>query len=272
MSPFWCEQPRDFIGVSGADALTYLHSQISQDIRGLADGGAAYSFVLQPMGKIDALVRIVRRSAEEFVIDTEPGFGDIVIARLNRFRIRVKVDITPLALRCVSLRGVSGPIDGAVPALGRDDAFDLIGESPVAPPGMRAGSASDLLAARIEAGWPVMGREITDASIPAETGVVAESVNFTKGCYPGQELVERMDSRGSQAPRFVRRLRGAGEVAVGDEITRDSGVVGHITSLATSDHVWVALAVVARSTQPGDMVTVSGREVAVEASRPSAGL
>ncbi len=270
MSPFWCGHPRDFIRVSGVDALTYLQSQISQDIRGLADGGAVYSFVLVPMGKIDALVRIVRHSAEEFVLDTDPGYGAAVIARLNRFKIRVKVDVVPLALQCIAVRGARDPIDGAVPAWGRDDAFDLIGESPVAPAGVHEGSLVELLAARIEAGWPAMGSEITEASIPAETGVVAESVNFTKGCYPGQELVERMDSRGSQAPRFIRRLRGSGDVLVGDDILRESAVVGHVTSLATNDAGWVALGAVARSTQPGDLVTVSGQECALEASRPVA--
>ena len=270
MSPFWCEQPRDFIGVSGSDALTYLQSQISQDIRGLSDGGAAYSFVLQPIGKIDALVRIVRHSAEEFVLDTDPGVGEVIVARLNRFKIRVKVDIAPLALRCIAVRNANAPIEGAVPAWGRDDAFDIIGVSPLAPAGMREGSAVELLASRIEAGWPAMGSEITEVSIPAETGVVAESVNFTKGCYPGQELVERMDSRGSQAPRFVRRVRGSGEAAIGDELLRDSAVVGHITSLSISDDGWLALAVVARSAQPGDTVTVRGNEVTLEASRSSA--
>ena len=47
-----------------------------------------------------------------------------------------------------------------------------------------------------------MGTEIVPGEvIPAETGVVAVTVNFRKGCYPGQELVERMDSRGARAPR-----------------------------------------------------------------------
>ena len=270
MSAFWCEHPRDTVRVGGADALTYLQSQISQDIRDLVDGGSAYSFVLQPMGKIEALVRIVRHSADEFVLDTDPGFGEIVIARLNRFKIRVKVDIEPLELQCIAVRGADGVIEAGVPAWGRSDSFDIIGAAPRAPTGVRAGSADELHAARIEAGWPAMGCEITDASIPAETGVIALAVNFTKGCYPGQELVERMDSRGSQAPRFVRRLRGDGEVAVGDDVLRDSAVVGHITSAALGDDLWVALATVARSVQPGDTVSVrSCHDLVVELARDS---
>ena len=57
-------------------------------------------------------------------------------------------------------------------------------------------------AQRIESGWPRMGAEIiAGETIPAETGLNDVAVNFKKGCYPGQELVERMDSRGSTAPR-----------------------------------------------------------------------
>jgi len=57
-------------------------------------------------------------------------------------------------------------------------------------------------------------------------------VSFTKGCYPGQELVERMDSRGSSAPRTLRSVvvpRGSG---VGDPLVVDGADVGVITSLS----------------------------------------
>lgn len=240
--------------MTGADALSYLQGQISQDIRPLIDGESMYTFVLQPTGKIDSFARIQRVAADEFVLDTDAGFGLALAARLNRFKIRVKVDIQPLEWRAIAVRGAT--VDGALAAWGGKDAVDLLGEHVAAPTGIRAGTAEELLVARIEAGWPAMGSEITDATIPAETGVVAAAVNFTKGCYPGQELVERMDSRGSTAPRFVRRLRGEGEVAVGDEITHDAKIVGSMTSVASTDGGWVGLAVVARSTQPGDMVVV----------------
>jgi folate-binding protein YgfZ len=63
----------------------------------------------------------------------------------------------------------------------------------------------DYETARVAAGWPAMGTEIVPGErIPAEIAVAPATVNFTKGCYPGQELVERMDSRGSQAPRQLR--------------------------------------------------------------------
>ncbi|MEO6126252.1 MAG: hypothetical protein ABIR32_21340 [Ilumatobacteraceae bacterium] len=264
MATFWCDDPRDVLVVSGGDALTYLQSQISQDIRSLADGGTTYTFVLQPMGKVEALVRLHRRSAEEFVLDTDAGFGGALAKRLNRFKIRVNVEIEAVNWRCVSVRAADGPVDGGIPAWGRIDAFDLLGPDVEPPSGIAEGDAADLARARVDAGWPAMGREITEATIPAETGfVVPFAVSFTKGCYPGQELVERMDSRGSAAPRFVRRLQGTGSVEAGAELTNDGKVVGQLTTVAPVDGGWTALGIVGRAVQPGDTVSVDGTEVTV---------
>jgi len=262
MTAFWTELDGDVISVRGADASSYLQGQISQDIRGLGDGQSAYTFVLEPTGKIAALARVTRLAEDEFRLDTDRGFGDELMARLNRFKIRVKVDIVGAQAAVLGVRGADAPIAGGVPAWGGVDAFDLFDAAP--PADLRHGSADELLLARIESGWPAMGREITEASIPAETGVVADAVNFTKGCYPGQELVERMDSRGSTAPRFVRRLRGEGSVKVGDEIIHDGKAVGTLTSVADSDEGWVALGVVARSAQPGDPVTIGEAPSVIE--------
>jgi folate-binding protein YgfZ len=269
VTAFWTEVHRDVVHVTGDDSLTYLQSQISQDIRGLAVGASAYSFVLQPIGKIDALIRIARVADQEFVIDTDHGYGEPLMARLNRFKIRVKVDIAAVQWRCISVRHATESVAHGVPAWGATDAFDLIGPDPHAPAGVREGSSAELELARIGAGWPAMGNEITDATIPAETGVVAQAVNFTKGCYPGQELVERMDSRGSQAPRFVRRIQSSTPLNVGDEVTSAAAVVGRITSSAQQPESgeWLALASIARSVQPSAVVQVHGHDVTVLAAR-----
>ena len=264
MTAFWCDNPRDVLRISGSDALAYLESQISQDIRNLGDGEATHSFVLQPAGKIEALVRIVRRSSDEFFVDTDQGSGESLRNRLNRFKIRVKVDIEAVDWSCIAVRGSQTDVGGGVPAWGRSDAFDLFGGDPQPPAGIRAGSLEELTLSRIEAGWPAMGSEITEASIPGETGVVSLAVSFTKGCYPGQELVERMDSRGSSAPRFVRRLRGVGNTTVGDRVLHHGNDVGAVTSVACTGTGWVALAKVARAAQPGDAVIVGSAESALE--------
>jgi len=217
---FWCEQPRDVVKVRGADAATYLQSQLSQDIRPLAVGDSVWSFLLQPTGRVDVLLRVWRTADDEFVLDTDAGFGEAMVARLQRFRIRVKVDIERLPWRCIAVRG--GTVDGGLVAWGGGN--DIVGENPSPPMGVREGTSEELLSARIGAVWPAMGSEIVPGeTIPAETGITDVAVNFRKGCYPGQELVERMDSRAATAPRALRRLSADEVVALGATVTSSSG-------------------------------------------------
>jgi folate-binding protein YgfZ len=246
---FWSEYPRDVVRVAGADAATYLQSQVSQDLRGLAVGASALTFLLEPTGKVVVLARVRRAADDEFVLDTDAGFGELMVARLNRFRIRVKAEVESLDWRCVAVRPEGdeqsaadiAAVDGALPSWG--EGIDLLAPA-VEPPSCRAGTAADLLAARIDAAWPAMGSEIVPGeTIPAETGVVSAAVSFTKGCYPGQELVERMDSRSASAPRHVERVDVAAGTVPGDPYLIDGEQAGVVTSVAGT----AALALVRRS-------------------------
>ena len=131
------------------------------------------------------LARVERTADDTFVFDVDAGYGDELLARLNRFKIRVKAEIERVPWPVLCVRGGS----------------DIVGPSAPPPDGVREGTAEELEAARVADGWPAMGAEIVPGeTIPAETGVTAVAVDFRKGCYPGQELVERMDSRGAAAP------------------------------------------------------------------------
>jgi hypothetical protein len=214
----WLDDDRDTVTITGTDAMTYLQSQLSQEIRDLGVGDARWTFLLGPNGRIDVLARVTRVADEIYRLDTDAGFGEALLERVNRFKIRVRVDVE---LKASAERR-------------RDDA----------PEG-----------ARIEAGWPRMGAEIlTGETIPAETGLNAVAVNFKKGCYPGQELVERMDSRAAVAPRSLRRLDVAEGSAAGDPIVDiDGNEVGVLTSVSGTR----ALGYVKRSSDVGEPVTHS---------------
>jgi folate-binding protein YgfZ len=239
--PFWIADPRSFIQAEGPDALTYLQSQLSQDLSGLTVGGSTYSLVLEPAGKAIALVRVTRTGEETFVLDADPVVAEPLLARLSRFKIRVQAELTFLDWECIAVRGTEAALtvgpggDGTwvVPAWrGGGSAVDLIGPAPVAPEEMREGTHDELLAARIEATWPLAGVDYEiGAAIPAALGVNAEAVSFTKGCYPGQELVERMDSRGAQAPKTLRTFDVPAGTAVGDELEVEGATV-RVTSVA----------------------------------------
>jgi folate-binding protein YgfZ len=263
---------RDAISVFGPEAGVYLQGQLSQDVVGLEVGATTWSWVLQPTGKVDALLRVTRTEDDTWVLDTDGGFGDAVVTRLTRFKLRTKADVERLPWQGWGLRGTDIPslgasvesdavvagvrVDGGWPGLG---GVDLLGPAPVVPPRLPEVSATVWEVARIEAGMPKMGAELTDATIPAETGWVDRTVSFTKGCYTGQELVARIDSRGSNVPRHLRGLRLGGPAEVGAALVAGEKQVGALTSVAESPALgWVALAYVARTVAVGDALVVEG--------------
>ena len=280
---------RDALRVVGPDAASYLQGQVSQDVEALAVGSSAESLLLSPQGKVEAFVRITRTGEDIFVVDTDAGWGEAVEARLRRFKLRVKADLEPLAWVCVAIRGpgAAGSVAAGVP----DDpalvltvdwpgfaGVDLLGPAPAgdpltwaAPSAVRCG-AEAWEAARIEAGVPVNGREITEGTIAAEVGLVGRTVSFTKGCFTGQELVARLDARGSKVARSLRAVVvGTPEGASGGGGRADEGIdrtegeaetageeippVGAAVWTADGEHLVGTLSSVARS--PGLGATVA---------------
>ncbi len=219
--------PRDVLAVTGPDAFAYLQGQCSQDLEGLGVGQAADALLLEPDGKLTALVRVLRTGGDRFAVDVDAGFGELVAARLARFRLRTKVTIEPLDWECVALRGAgvdAAHVGAAAPAggpwplpfdWGGVRGVDLLGPAAEAavPSGARWCGPEAWEALRIEAGIPVMGKELDGRTIAAEAGLVERTVSLTKGCYTGQELVARLDARGSKVARRLVGLvfRGAGE-------------------------------------------------------------
>jgi len=269
---------REVLSVTGPDATGYLQGQCSQDLDGLAAGGSAEALLLSPQGKIDALVRVTRTGEESYLLDTDPGCGDAARARLERFRLRTRVTVDALEWACLSLRGPgastlrveTGP-DLVVPVAWPGwSGVDLLGPPPAGDPDLSSWVPVGAVrcdeepweAARIEAGVPVGGREVTASTIAAEVGLVDRTVSFTKGCFTGQELVARLDARGS---KVARRLCG---VVVHDDLRPPVGAVvwtvdgthevGALTSVAWSSRLGavVALATLHRRVDPPETVVV----------------
>jgi tRNA-modifying protein YgfZ len=255
--------PRDFVRVSGPDTLAFLQGQLSQDIEQLTDGASAWSLLLQPQGKVDALLRVTRHGETEAVLDTDAGWGDAVRARLERFKLRIKCELEPLAWKCLAVRGpraheVAAGLDADWPGL---PGVDAVGEAPPLPDGIRVCDLQAYEAVRIEAGIPVMGRELDDKTIPAEAGIVERAVSFTKGCYTGQELVARIDSRGGNVPRHLLGVVVATNVVppVGATVEAGGKDAGVVTSVAESleRRAPIALAYVRRAVEAPADVTLS---------------
>jgi len=277
--------PRDFIRVSGAQALEYLQGQLSQELEKLSVGDSALSLILEPQGKVSAFVRVSRAGEDELVLDFDAGSGDAVLARLQRFKLRTKADIEVLEdWHCVSVRGpradaaVAGHagtgLRAAFPWPGLEG-IDLLGPDVMAPEGVRRCGPAAYEALRIETGLPVMGAELDERTIPEESGVVEATVSFTKGCFTGQELVARIDSRGGNVPRRLRGVVQAGAggapayadgpFMVGAAVMVEGAEVGRLTSVAVSPELGpVALAYVKRGHEVPFRAELGSEDRAVE--------
>ena len=221
---------RDAVRVAGPDSEPFLQGQLSQDVAAIPVGGSAWSFVLQPQGKIDVFLRVRRQADDEFVLDTDAGWGERLVTRLNRFKLRTKAEIEQVEAE------VPAPTDEEWPGLD--------------PSSERS---------RIEAGFPKMGAEADESTIPNELGahVIVRSVSFTKGCFTGQELVARVDSRGGNVPRHLRLLRSdVAGIPAGAVLRAGDRDVGRVTSAAASGAGagTVALGMVSRAVEvPGEV-------------------
>jgi folate-binding protein YgfZ len=261
----------DVVRVTGRDARSYLQTQCSQDLAGLVPGASVESLVLSPQGKVDAYVRVALLAEEEVLVVVAAGNGGALHERLRRFRLRVKADLEALQWQCAVLRGPAAVAAaagaGAIAALPLEwppmTGVDLIAPEVGLPEGVPEGDPRAFETIRIEAGEPVMGREINERTIAQEAGLVARAVSFTKGCYPGQELVARIDARGDNVPKRLRGVVVGSRdpdatapdptlVTPGAKIFAGGREVGALTSVAWSPRLGavVALAYVRREVSP----------------------
>jgi tRNA-modifying protein YgfZ len=127
------------------------------------------------------------------------------------------------------------------------EGYDELGPGARLPEGVPPMDEAVYEALRIERGVPRMGSELDETTIPAAAGVVDRAVSFTKGCYTGQELVARIDSRGGNVPsRLLLVATGAEMVPAGAALLVEGEEVGSVTSAAAG----VALAYVKRRVSP----------------------
>ena len=268
-APIVGEWPRDVLSVSGPDAVTFLQGQVSADVEGLEVGQSASALLLEPTGKLGWLLRVWRTDDNIVFVDTDAGQGEAVAARLERFLLRTDAGIERLDWQCLAVRGAGSH------ALGIDDTgavlagvglwpgvegIDLLGPAVSPPVGASVVDEATLKAVRLRSGWPTHGAELAEGVIPAEVGqwLIDAAVSFTKGCYVGQELTARIDSRGGNAPRRLVVVESDDLVVPGDPLVAGGEVVGEVTSSATDPDAGstIAMGFVKRSVAGDSAVTV----------------
>jgi folate-binding protein YgfZ len=213
---------------------------VSNDVEALQVGEACPALLLTAKARLIAPVVVWRRGDEDFLVLTEPELGEQVRALLVRMRLRAKCEIEPeehTSALVFGGEGIQTDFPGAVEVLDAQLEPTL--------------DADELERRRIEAGVPRWGRELDDRILPAEAGLDATHISFSKGCYPGQEPVARLHYRG-HPNRGLRVLELADVPEYDAELVHDGKVVGRVTSAARrTDGSVVALAYV-RAEVPDD--------------------
>jgi tRNA-modifying protein YgfZ len=232
---------RDFVGVAGSDAADYLQRMVSNDVEALSPGEACPALLLTAKARVIAPLVVLRRADDDFLLLTEPGLGDVVLAQLTRMRLRAQCEIEPE--EHASLLVFDGHEGFATDWAGAREVLDA-GLEPTL-------SADELELRRVESGVPRWEHEIDDRILPAEAGLDATHVSFSKGCYPGQEPVARLHFRGH--PNRGLRVLGLDEMPERDApLLHDGREVGRVTSaVRRADGTVVALAYV-RTEVPDD--------------------
>jgi hypothetical protein len=261
---FLADRAPDLVWFRGPDVVRFLNDLLSQEIAVMAPGEVRRSMLLNPQGRMDHLLWVLRGDDEVGLV-TDPGRGADLAATLGRYRIRVAVEIEesddPGWL-------VIGPYSESAGIWSRNEdgliadvswmtvpRFLVLGERPNLP----EIAAAEVESLRIQSGEPVVGVDTGPSTIPQETGLVPITVDVDKGCFLGQELVGRIHRRGhvNKQLRVLEFLDTAGEP--GAEVTKGELTVGTLTSISGS----IGLATLRREVEPGETVMVAASEAVV---------
>lgn len=261
---------RSRILVRGEDAPRFLHGMVTNEVKGLEVGQGNYAFLLDVHGHILSDLRIFRLDAESYLLDGEPQRKETVWQALEHHIVAdiVELEDQTEPLACLALGGPCARevlretigfdpphmhplehlfVEAVSARLIRAALWGDEGYWVLLPPdqagalwqkAMQAGASLGIRPAgfkavevcRMEAGIPRYGVDMDDKTLPQETGQM-HAISFTKGCYIGQEVVERIRSQGHVNRKLVGLLfEGEPKVPAGTGILVGGHPAGTVTS------------------------------------------
>jgi tRNA-modifying protein YgfZ len=262
---------RTRLELRGSDRVAFLHSFCTNDVKQLLAGRGCEAFVTSPQGKTLGHV-LVFCQPERLLLDTSPGQAATLIAHFDKYLISEDVQFVDRTAELAEflvtgagaaemlrrLIGTEPPVEMLASAhirladrevllcrveyagpasfflhVPRAD-WSLVKTALVEAGAIQCG-AEPVEAARLEVGFPLFGRDITDDNLPQEVARDARAISFTKGCYLGQETVARIDAIGHVNRRLVGLKFSSENVPpAGTSLLAGEKPVGHVTSSAWS--------------------------------------
>ncbi|MES1260951.1 MAG: glycine cleavage T C-terminal barrel domain-containing protein [Acidobacteriota bacterium] len=283
---------RGRIRVTGEDRARLLHAMTTNHIRQLQAGEGLYAFFLNAQGRIQADAYVLCFD-DHFLLDTEPETRGLVYEHLDRYIIADDVtleDVTEQTF-CLGLEGAGAPATAqaagmpvpsapfshmvwgeyevaAISATG-SPAARVYGPAPRLDEAIQSLEAAGAVAAapedaeivRIQHFKARFGRDITESTLPQESQQM-HALHFQKGCYLGQEIVERIRSRGHVNKHLMGfRLEGRTAPAKGTQLFTGGKEAGEVTSSAVcpEGNVYGLAYVRVPYNKPGVTVGIEGR-------------
>lgn len=249
---------RAVLAVSGPEAGHFLHNLLTADTEHLGDGAAVYAALLNPQGKI-LFDMFLLRQGEAYLIDCAAGQRADLLKRLAMYKLRAKVEVAARDDLHVSVS--PDEITGGFP----DPRTAAIGWRAIGPGAGLAAAGYD--EARIALGLADSAADIGSGELfPHEANLdQLGGVSFKKGCYVGQEVVSRMEHRGTARNRILPvRLEGAAPPK-GTDIRAGEKQIG--TLLSSSGNGALALIRLDRLAEAQGTLLAGG--VAVTVTKPS---
>jgi folate-binding protein YgfZ len=288
---------RGRIKVTGDDRARLLHAMTTNHVKDLVPGAGCYVFFLNAVGRVLADANVL--CFEDYLLlDTEPESRSLLMEHLDKYIIADDVTLEDITDSTVAM-GIEGPLAEAVLrkqgwpvpegplAHLHSNGLTIVRATSTGAPGFRVmapeglqpvyagippAGGIDATIVRLEHFFPRYGDDITAANLPQETGIT-DALHFNKGCYLGQEIVERVRSRG-----HVNRLLAGLRIEGSEVLPRAAKVlfqgteVGEITSAAYSPALDATMAMAyvrMNAAKPGTQVTVEGRTAQTAAIKSS---
>lgn len=268
---------RGKIRVAGEDRVRLLHAILSNDVTSLEPGQGNYHFLLDAQGHILADANLYL-FADHVLLDVEPGETARVMEHIDRYIIAddVQLEDVTASLATMALEGpeaermAQGAIGARTSLTGQPGVWfflDAAGKGELTERLERSGAVAatleDANIVRVENGVPRYGDDFGGTNLPQETRQESRAVSFTKGCYLGQEIVERIRARG-QVHRILAKIAIAGEdlPQAGTAIVAGAQEIGKLTSPVYSPRLGqsLGLSIIRREfAAPGTAVAIGGR-------------
>ena len=279
---------RGVVKVVGEGARTFLHGLVTADLLNVKAGEARYCALLTPQGKIIADFLAAEAPAQSgggFFLDAPRARIPVLVEKLNLYKLRAKVIVEDLSeiLGVLAVWNGASPPSPAAPGAGAKEAIGLCSIDPrlpalgariMLPPHLAAGAAAEFRAALVDAGdyeahrialgIPSGGIDFAYGdAFPHEADMdQLAGVDFAKGCYVGQEVVSRMEHRGTARTRAVPLRFAGAPPPSGAAIVAGERQLGHIGSAAAGRAIaLLRLDRVADALAHGEALTADGTPV-----------